>query len=585
MIKKLFLYTFFLSLSLIAQGQGELVPMISTYFGGNQGDWIQGVCQDSDGNYYISGSTISTNLPVTIGAYQSNYSGAGDVFIAKFSPSLNLIWCTYFGGNSLECYPAIIVSDDGYIYLSFYTVSDDLIAPDDTLYQYHGGVDPYIAKFNLDGNFIWGKYFGSGFNENSIALSFSQNSLILSYLRKNMPAYNPIPPSGPYYSYNNLNLFDNFESYSSSGLSYYASVLKLNFDGNCTESISIGFNTSMVANSQRQTLNEKLIFPIGVAGGPQTAYLPDGTSLDQSDRFLQTCFFEFDLDSLELLHYSYSFPVIALNPIRFLQLAENKRYYSMAFTNMYPDAMPPLVGNFGSQLPVNSSSNQIPDGYHQLLDTTETIIWSGNIFASAISAENAVFLDGADIIKLGNAQEIYPYAVNGNFSGSTEDGSVVIFDGAMNLVLSTLFGGSGDDYFYSGMDIGDQTFLAVGSSSSIDYPTTANAFQSQNAGSIDGILTIFKYNHVGIEELTESSSGYRVYPLPAKESVTIELKENEFVNQSKLFNATGSLIDIQSNPSSNQRLTLKTADLLSGLYLVQLYHGNSFVGSVKIVVE
>ena len=180
-----------------------------------------------------------------------------------------------------------------------------------------------------------------------------------------MPAYNPIPPSGPYYSYNNLNLFDNFESYSSSGLSYYASVLKLNFDGNCTESISIGFNTSMVANSQRQTLNEKLIFPIGVAGGPQTSYLPDGTSLDQSNRFLQTCFFEFDLDSLELLHYSYSFPVIALNPIRFLQLAENKRYYSMAFTNMYPDAMPPLVGNFGSQLPVNSSSNQIPDGYQR----------------------------------------------------------------------------------------------------------------------------------------------------------------------------------------------------------------------------
>ena len=482
--------------------------MISTYFGGNQGDWIQDVCQDLDGNYYITGSTISTNLPVTLGAYQSNYGGAGDVFIAKFGPSLNLTWCAYFGGNSLESYPAIIVSNDGYIYLSCYTVSDDLVAPEDTLYHYHGGVDPYVAKFNLDGNFIWGKYFGSGFNENNIALSVWQNSLILSYVRKNVPSYNPIPPSGTYNPYNNLNLFDSFESYNTSGLSNYASVLQLNFDGNCTESISIGFDASIAANSQRQTINEKIIFPIGVAGGPQIAYLPDGTTLDQSDRILQTCFFEFDLDTLELVHYSYPFPVESLSAIHYLSFDVQNTLYSMMYSGFYPNSDPPLIGNFGSQLPIGSNPdllNQIPDGYHQLADSNANVSWSGYLYGSYESSENVMFRDDFDIIKLGSGKEAYPFAVSGNFSQPNQEGSVVIFDGDMNLVLSTLFGGSGDDYFYSGIDLGDQTILAVGASSSIDYPTTANANQTENAGSIDGILTIFKYNHVGIEELTEST--------------------------------------------------------------------------------
>ena len=197
----------------------------------------------------------------------------------------------------------------------------------------------------------------------------------------------------------------------------------------------------------------------------------------------------------------------------------------------------------------------------------------------------AFFKDGSDIVRLSNSKTVYPFAVNGSFANTSLDGTVIVYDGEMNLVLSTQYGGSADDLFYSGMSIGDQTVLAVGASSSIDYPTTANAYQTENAGSIDGILTIFKYNHVGIEELTESTSGYRVYPLPAKESVTIELKQNEFVNHSKIFNATGALIDIQSNPSSNQRLTLKTSHLPSGLYLVHLFNGNELVGSVKIVVD
>lgn len=588
MIKQLFLCTFLLSLSLIAQGQGELVPLISTYFGGNGKDWGFDICKDSFGNCYLAGTTTSTNLPVSANSFQSTYSGSGDVFIAKFDASLNLIWCTYIGGNSWDSYVNVECSNYGYLYVSLISLSPSLPCSLDTLFQYHGGSDPYVSKFDLDGNFIWGRYLGSGYNEGAVRLSIYNNFPIISYIRTSHELTTDFPTAGTFQFLNETNYFSAFENNTVIGLPFYSSIIKLNDSGDFLESASIGFSSSITGHSQTEVINNRFIRPIGVAGDFQSAYLPDGTTLDQSDRFLQTCFFEFDLDTLELVHYSYPFPVAALSAIHYLSFDQQNTLYSMMYSGFYPDSDPPLIGNFGSQLPIGSNPNllnQIPDGYHQLADSTGNVSWSGYLYGSYESFEKAMFRDSFDIIKLGNGKETYPFAVNGNFSQSNEEGSVVIFDGDMNLVLSTLFGGSGDDYFYSGMDIGDQTFLAVGASSSIDYPTTANAFQSQNAGSIDGILTIFKYNHVGIEELTESSSGYRVYPLPAKESVTIELKENEFVNQSKLFNATGSLIDIQSNPSSNQRLTLKTADLLSGLYLVQLYHGNAFVGSVKIVVE
>lgn len=73
----------------------------SSYFGGMGEENARiPIFMDDEGDIYLVGSTTSSNLPTTEDAFQSNNRGEGDIFVAKFSNSLeNLLYCTYFGGS------------------------------------------------------------------------------------------------------------------------------------------------------------------------------------------------------------------------------------------------------------------------------------------------------------------------------------------------------------------------------------------------------------------------------------------------------------------------------------------------------
>jgi hypothetical protein len=70
----------------------------STYFGGNDFDYVQGMEIDDSKNVYLSGLTrLNNNFPITEGAYKRDFQFESN-FVSKFNPSCSkLIFSTFIG--------------------------------------------------------------------------------------------------------------------------------------------------------------------------------------------------------------------------------------------------------------------------------------------------------------------------------------------------------------------------------------------------------------------------------------------------------------------------------------------------------
>ncbi len=82
--------------------------IFSTLLGGSSHEDSYGLAIDTGGNAYVTGSTYSTDFPVTPGAFQSKLGGVGqtfsdDAFVAKVNPSGSaLLYSSYLGGSGSE---------------------------------------------------------------------------------------------------------------------------------------------------------------------------------------------------------------------------------------------------------------------------------------------------------------------------------------------------------------------------------------------------------------------------------------------------------------------------------------------------
>jgi len=96
----------------------------STYLGGSGGDFGGGIAVDASGSAYVTGSTGSTDFPVTEGAYQTVNSG-GNAFITKLnSNGTALIYSTYLGGSGGAGGSGIAVDASGQAYVTGSAGSD-----------------------------------------------------------------------------------------------------------------------------------------------------------------------------------------------------------------------------------------------------------------------------------------------------------------------------------------------------------------------------------------------------------------------------------------------------------------------------
>ncbi|MBS1824778.1 MAG: hypothetical protein JST93_05620 [Acidobacteria bacterium] len=80
----------------VSAATNQLVTRFSSYLGGSGNEYGNAIDADNNGNMYVGGATLSTDL---VGALNSN-AGMYDGFVAKINSNYTLAWSRYVGGSA-----------------------------------------------------------------------------------------------------------------------------------------------------------------------------------------------------------------------------------------------------------------------------------------------------------------------------------------------------------------------------------------------------------------------------------------------------------------------------------------------------
>jgi uncharacterized protein (TIGR03437 family) len=181
----------------------------STYLGGNQRDVAWAIAVDSAGSAYVAGQTSSPNFPVTSGALQSTFRGAGsivrlagDAFVSKLSPDGSaLVYSTYLGGTADDRALGIAVDAGGNAYVTGATASTNFPVTAGAFQASFAGSsaqrvslfgDAFLVKLNPGGTaLLYGTYFGGSGDDvgSAVAVDAAGNAYVAGMtMSRNFPA-------------------------------------------------------------------------------------------------------------------------------------------------------------------------------------------------------------------------------------------------------------------------------------------------------------------------------------------------------------------------------------------------------------
>ncbi|MCK5265693.1 MAG: hypothetical protein KAR03_08800 [Candidatus Thorarchaeota archaeon] len=139
----------------------------STYFGGSEGEDATKVAFDNEGNTIVIGQTPSDDFPITDGALQSTYGGGDwDGFVAKFSPTGDLLYSSYLGGIGYEHVTSVNIDSGNNIVLTGTTGSANFPTTPDALDLTFGGLtDGFLMKIAPNGSLLYSTFIGGTGND------------------------------------------------------------------------------------------------------------------------------------------------------------------------------------------------------------------------------------------------------------------------------------------------------------------------------------------------------------------------------------------------------------------------------------
>jgi hypothetical protein len=462
-MKKVFLSFLFLSFLKIT---AQTCPQLSTYFGKSQIDELKGVCNDNKGNIYAIGNTLSNDLPVTTGAFQSVYKNDYEAFLVKFDSCGALIWCTYFGTQGFDSGEKIAFSPlDSSIVFTGYTDGNDLDTTSNCFQPVSAGLNEcFLAKFSLNGAARWVTYFGGTNQDFSYAITVDAKGNIIIGGTSLSPS---IHTSSVSFQQNLVGAVDAFVArFNKQGQLKFSTF----YGGTSSEDIhdvatDADGNVIGVGGSFSNNLNTSAGCMQASSNGGMDVYVIKFDSL--GNRLFSTYLGGSGVDD------SYGVCTDAQKNIYLTGQTSSNDFYKTAV----------------SQQTTVAGGN---DNYCLKLTPTGTLVWSTIFGGSAFDLNIHCKIDANDnIYSLINTQSNdFPMVGTGNYTvynGSNEI-AVAKINSSGQLVWTTYKGGSGGDN-PGDLVLFKNRIVIAGATSSPDFPVITNNYQTTNGGQDDGFLT------------------------------------------------------------------------------------------------
>ncbi|MBL7911678.1 MAG: T9SS type A sorting domain-containing protein [Bacteroidia bacterium] len=135
--------------------------------GGSSIDFAYSINLDNANNVYVTGAFQGTvDFDPNPSTYNLTSFGDYDIFVLKLDASGNFLWARQMGGSSTDYGYSIKVNSSG-VYISgfFNGVSEFNQLPATQTLSSVGGTDAFVAKLNINGNFLWAKQIGGTASE------------------------------------------------------------------------------------------------------------------------------------------------------------------------------------------------------------------------------------------------------------------------------------------------------------------------------------------------------------------------------------------------------------------------------------
>jgi hypothetical protein len=165
----------------------------STFLAGSSGSDGAGIAVDTSGNAYVSGSTHSSDFPVTAGVVQHSFGGGtcgtganarpcNDAFVTKINPTgKGLVFSTFLGGADDDGANGIAIDTSGNVYVTGYATSTNFPLANPFETYFHGGAascsdfvcgDAFVTRLNPTATtLIYSTYLGGAGEDSGIGIA------------------------------------------------------------------------------------------------------------------------------------------------------------------------------------------------------------------------------------------------------------------------------------------------------------------------------------------------------------------------------------------------------------------------------